>query len=86
MVSVTEKINEPRFPSFKGIMAAKKKEVTKLTLAEIGVEADEVGLENAGSTVLGANPKPPKTAGEKVTDEGEGGSQIAQYLVSQKII
>ena len=45
VVSVTEKINEPRFPSFKGIMAAKKKEVTKLTLAEIGVEADEVGLE-----------------------------------------
>ena len=43
VVSVNEKINEPRFPSFKGIMAAKKKEVTTLTLAEIGVEADEVG-------------------------------------------
>ena len=43
IVSVNEKINEPRFPSFKGIMAAKKKEVTTLTLAEIGVEADEVG-------------------------------------------
>ncbi len=43
VVSVNEKINEPRFPSFKGIMAAKKKEVTKLTLAEIGVESDEVG-------------------------------------------
>jgi electron transfer flavoprotein beta subunit len=67
-------------------MAAKKKEVTKLTLAEIGVEADEVGLENAGSKVLAAHPKPPKTAGEKVTDEGEGGSKIAEYLVSQKII
>jgi electron transfer flavoprotein beta subunit len=86
VVSVNEKINEPRFPSFKGIMAAKKKEVTKLTLAEIGVEADEVGLANAGSKVLTATPKPAKTAGEKVTDEGEGGSQIAQYLVSQKII
>jgi electron transfer flavoprotein beta subunit len=36
--------------------------------------------------VLTATPKPAKTAGEKVTDEGEGGSQIAQYLVSQKII
>ena len=55
-------------------------------MAEIGVEADEVGLQNAGSTVLSSTPKPPKTAGEKVTDEGEGGSQIAQYLVSQKII
>ena len=52
VVSVTEKINEPRFPSFKGIMAAKKKEVTTLTLAEIGVEGDEVGVANAGSKVL----------------------------------
>ena len=86
VVSVTEKINEPRFPSFKGIMAAKKKEVTTLTLAEIGVEADEVGLANAGSKVLSSTPKPPKTAGEKVEDDGEGGSKIAQYLVSQKII
>jgi electron transfer flavoprotein beta subunit len=86
VVSVTEKINEPRFPSFKGIMAAKKKEVTTLTLAEIGVEPDEVGLGNAGSTVTSSTPKPPKTAGEKVADEGEGGNQVAQYLVSQKII
>ena len=86
VVSVNEKINEPRFPSFKGIMAAKKKEVTTLTLAEIGVEADEVGVANAGSKVLSSTPKPPKTAGEKVTDEGDGGTKIAEYLVGQKII
>jgi electron transfer flavoprotein beta subunit len=86
VVSVTEKINEPRFPSFKGIMAAKKKEVVVLTLADIGVEADEVGLANAGSKVLSSTPKPAKTAGEKVADEGDGGTKIAQYLVSQKII
>ncbi|MGB3484076.1 MAG: electron transfer flavoprotein subunit beta/FixA family protein [Mycobacterium sp.] len=86
IVSVNEKINEPRFPSFKGIMAAKKKEVTTLTLAEIGVEADEVGVANAGSKVLSATPKPPKTAGEKITDEGDGGSKIAEYLVGQKLI
>src|ERR1700692_2572555 len=86
VVSVTEKINEPRFPSFKGIMAAKKKEVATLTLAEIGVEGDDVGLANAGSKVLRAQPKPPKTAGRKVEDDGEGGGKIAQYLVSQKII
>jgi electron transfer flavoprotein beta subunit len=74
VVSVNEKINEPRFPSFKGIMAAKKKEVSVLTLAEIGVEGDEVGVANAGSKVTASTPKPPKTAGEKVTDEGEGGT------------
>jgi len=86
IVSVNEKINEPRFPSFKGIMAAKKKEVITLTLAEIGVEGDEVGRENAGSTVLSATPKPPKTAGEKISDEGDGGTKIAGYLVGQKLI
>jgi electron transfer flavoprotein beta subunit len=86
IVSVNEKINEPRFPSFKGIMAAKKKEVATLTLADIGVEADEVGLANAGSSVLTSTPKPPKTAGEKVSDDGEGGTKIAEYLVAQKII
>jgi electron transfer flavoprotein beta subunit len=86
VVSVNEKINEPRFPSFKGIMAAKKKEVTTLTLAEIGVEPDEVGVANAGSKVLSSTPKPPKTAGEKVTDEGEGGKKVAEYLVAQKVI
>lgn len=86
VVSVNEKINEPRFPSFKGIMAAKKKEVSVVTLDEIGVESDEVGLENAGSTVTGSTPKPPKEAGEKATDEGEGGNQIAEYLVGQKLI
>ena len=86
IVSVTEKSNEPRFPSFKGIMAAKKKEVTTLTLADIGVEAEEVGRDNAGSTVTSSTPKPAKTAGEKVSDEGEGGKKIAEYLVAQKII
>lgn len=86
VISVNEKINEPRFPSFKGIMAAKKKEVTALTLADIGIEADEVGVANAGSKVLSSTPKPPKTAGEKITDEGEGGTKIAEYLVGQKII
>ena len=78
--------DEPRFPSFKGIMAAKKKEVTTLTLAEIGVEADEVGVANAGTKVTASTPKPPKTAGEKVTDEGDGGTKVAEYLVAQKII
>ena len=86
IVSVNEKINEPRFPSFKGIMAAKKKEVTALTLAEIGVEGDEVGVANAGSTVVSSTPKPAKTAGEKIADEGEGGTKIAEYLVAQKLI
>jgi len=86
IASVTEKINEPRFPSFKGIMAAKKKEVTTFTLADLGIDPSTVGVGNAGSTVTAATPKPPRTAGEKAADEGDGGSKIAQYLVGQKII
>src|SRR5690242_1473820 len=86
VVSVSEKINEPRYPSFKGIMAAKKKPVATLTLADVGVDAGEVGLAHALTTVTSASPKPPKSAGEKVTDEGDGGDKIASFLVGQKLI
>ena len=86
VISVGEKINEPRYPSFKGIMAAKKKPVDTLTVADLGIDAGEVGLANAWTTVLEASPKPPRSAGQKVTDEGDGGSQVAAYLVSQKLI
>jgi electron transfer flavoprotein beta subunit len=67
-------------------MAAKKKPVESLTLAGIGVDGDEVGGSHSSSTVLSATPKPPKSAGEKITDEGEGGQQIADYLVAQKLL
>src|SRR5919199_1327263 len=77
VVSVGEKINEPRYPSFKGIMAAKKKPVTTLGLADAGIEPGEVGLANALTAVTSSQPKPPKSAGEKVTDEGDGGQKIA---------
>lgn len=86
LVSVNEKINEPRYPSFKGIMAAKKKPVTTLDLAGAGIDAAEVGLAGALSAVVSASPKPPKSAGEKVADEGDGGRQIAAFLVGQKLI
>ena len=86
VVSVGEKINEPRYPSFKGIMAAKKKPVDTLTVADLGFDAGEVGLSSAWSSVVEAAPKPPREAGQRVTDEGDGGSRIAAYLVSQKLI
>jgi electron transfer flavoprotein beta subunit len=86
VVSVNEKINEPRYPSFKGIMAAKKKPVATISLADAGIDASEVGLANALTTVTSSQPKPPKSAGEKVEDEGDGGAKIAAYLVAQKLI
>jgi electron transfer flavoprotein beta subunit len=86
VISVSEKINEPRYPSFKGIMAAKKKPVNTLTVADLGIDAGEVGLANAWSSVVDAAPKPPRTAGEKVEDDGTGGNKIAEYLIAQKLI
>jgi electron transfer flavoprotein beta subunit len=86
VISVGEKINEPRYPSFKGIMAAKKKPVATISIADAGIDAGEVGLANALSTVVSAAPKPPKSAGEKVEDEGDGGAKAAAFLVAQKLI
>jgi electron transfer flavoprotein beta subunit len=86
LVSVSEKINEPRYPSFKGIMAAKKKPVSTLTVADLGLDGGEVGLANAWSTVLEAAPKPPRSGGQKVEDEGDGGTKIAEFLIAQKLI
>ncbi|WP_424188826.1 electron transfer flavoprotein subunit beta/FixA family protein [Actinokineospora sp. G85] len=86
VVSVGEKINEPRYPSFKGIMAAKKKPVETLTVADLGIDAAEVGLGSATSKVVEVTPKPPRSAGQRVEDEGDGGSKIAEYLVGQKLI
>jgi electron transfer flavoprotein beta subunit len=86
IVSVVEAINEPRYPSFKGIMAAKKKPVVTLGLEDAGIDPSEVGLAAALTSVTSSQPKPPKSAGEKVTDEGDGGQKIAAYLVGQKLI
>ncbi|MGH3881283.1 MAG: electron transfer flavoprotein subunit beta/FixA family protein [Actinophytocola sp.] len=86
VVSVSEKINEPRYPSFKGIMAAKKKPVETIGIADLGIDAGEVGLANAWSTVVEVAPKPPREAGQRVEDEGDGGAKIAEYLVGQKLI
>ena len=86
ILSVVEKINEPRYPSFKGIMAAKSKPLTTLTLADAGIEADKVGLANAPSQVVEFANKPPRQAGQIVKDEGDGGTKIAEFLASQKIV
>jgi electron transfer flavoprotein beta subunit len=86
LVSVVEKINEPRYPSFKGIMAAKKKPLTSMTVADLGLDAGSVGLANASSKVNESQPRPPKSAGEIVKDEGDGGVKLAGFLAAQKFI
>jgi electron transfer flavoprotein beta subunit len=86
VVSVVEKINEPRYPSFKGIMAAKKKPVQTLTLADLGVDAGAVGLAGSWTSVADFAAKPPRAAGTVVKDEGDGGAKVAAFLAERKFI
>ena len=86
LVSVTDRTGEARYPSFKGIMAAKKKPVTTWSLADLGVDAGLVGLGGARSAVLSAVRRPARTAGQMVKDDGDGGSALADFLVAQRFI
>jgi len=86
VVSVVEKINEPRYPSFKGIMAAKKKPVEVLSLADAGIDPAEVGLTAAATEVVSFAQRPPREAGTIVKDEGDGGVKAAEFLAAQKFI
>lgn len=86
VVSVTDQINEPRYPSFKGIMAAKKKPLETWSLADLGVDAGEVGLDAAWTKVLETKKRPPRQQGLVVTDDGSGGEVLAQFLSMQKFI
>ena len=86
VVSVTDQSGEARYPSFKGIMAAKKKPVQEYDLDDLGLEADEVGLAGAWTAVETITERPARTAGTIVKDEGEGGKQLAGYLADQKFI
>ena len=87
VVSVVEKINEPRYPSFKGIMAAKKKPVETLSLADLGIDAADVGLGGAWSAVESFEAAPPRQAGTVVTDEGgDGADKLLDFLASKKFV
>ncbi|GGO04977.1 electron transfer flavoprotein subunit beta [Microbispora rosea subsp. aerata] len=86
VVSVVEKINEPRYPSFKGIMAAKKKPVETLGVADAEISADQVGLANSWSEVVEFAAAPPRAAGTVIKDEGDGGVKAAEFLASKKFI
>ncbi len=86
VVSVVEKINEPRYPSFKGIMAAKTKPLTTLTVADAGIDPALVGLGGSKSEVVEFAARPPRESGTVVRDEGDGGAKLAEFLQSQKFI
>ena len=86
VLSVTDQSGEARYPSFKGIMAAKKKPMETYSLADLDVQADQVGLSVAWSVVEDTEARPPRTAGEIVKDEdGSGAKALTEFLAVQEV-
>ena len=85
IVSVTDQCGEARYPSMKGILAAKKKPVETWTLADLGIEASSVGLDAAWSKVILTTPRPPKEPG-RVVQEENGASALIDFLAAGKYI
>jgi electron transfer flavoprotein beta subunit len=86
VLSVTDQCNEPRYPSFRGIMSAKKKPMETWSLADLGVSADEVGLSAAWTAVESFAARPPRTTGTIVSDDGDGAAKLVEFLAGQKFI
>jgi len=86
VVSVTDRINTPRYPNFKAIMAAKKKPVQTWSAADLGLDAGAVGFAGSLTEVLEAVLRPPRPAGRILVDEGEGGIRLAEFLVAEKLV
>jgi electron transfer flavoprotein beta subunit len=86
LVSVTAGVVEPRYPSFKGIMAAKNKPVDQVTLADLGIEASQVGWAGARQEITEVTPAAAREAGEKIVDEGDAHEKIVAFLEQLKVI
>jgi electron transfer flavoprotein beta subunit len=86
VVAVSDAINEPRYPSLKGIMGARSKPQETVTLGELGVTADEAGEAASRTEVLALDPPPPRGESRKVEDDGSGAQQILDFLVEKKLL
>ena len=86
LVTVTTGINEPRYPTLKGIMGAKKKEIRKYTAADLGLGPGDVGASGAREHVLTVGRPPARPPGKTIRDEGDGGKQIADFLAGLKLV
>lgn len=84
VLSVTAGVNEPRYPSLKGIMGAKSKPLERVTPADLGVSG--LGGATAGQRIVAVDPAEERKAGEIVNDEGDGGKRIADFLAALKVI
>jgi len=86
VVSVTAGVVEPRYPSFKGIMAAKSKPVEELKVTDLGLDAAQVGAAGAGQEIIAVEEAPAREAGEIIEDDGEAFNRIVAFLDGLKVI
>src|SRR5580692_3162876 len=86
VVTVTAGVVEPRYPSFKGIMAAKSKPLEQLTVADLGLDAGQVGASGSRQEVLDVAAADERQAGEIIEDEGDGFENVVQFLEKLKIV
>jgi electron transfer flavoprotein beta subunit len=86
LASVTDRTGEARYPSFKGIMSAKKKPIEVLGLSDLGVDPAQVGPGASRTVVRSVTPRPPRQAGERAFDDGTGGAVLADFLSAQKFV
>jgi electron transfer flavoprotein beta subunit len=86
VVSVTAGVVEPRYPSFKGIMAAKNKPVDEVTMADLGLAADDVGWAGADQEIVDISPAPERESGEIIEDEGDAHERIVAFLDELKVL
>jgi electron transfer flavoprotein beta subunit len=86
VVSVTAGVVEPRYPSFKGIMAAKSKPVDEKTLADLGIDASSVGWAGAGQETIDIAAAAEREAGEIIEDEGDAHAKIVEFLDGLKVL
>ena len=83
VVSVTDEANKPRYPNFKLIMAARKAPVTQWSLADLGIDPASVGKAGSRTVVVDASPAPPRENRVKITDTGDAGTQLADFLIEK---
>jgi electron transfer flavoprotein beta subunit len=86
VVSVTAGVVEPRYPSFKGIMAAKNKPVDQVTASDLGLDANQVGWAGSRQEITNVGQAPAREAGEKFEDDGTGAEKVVAFLEQLKVV
>src|SRR5437870_3654150 len=86
LVAVSDAINEPRYPSLKGIMGAKSKPQETVSLGDLGVEADRAGEGGSRTEVYAIGEPPPRGETQRIDDDGSGAEKIVEFLLERKAL